>query len=71
MRIQVEKYLREYSLASRDALSIAELMEALEVKPENIILVKNACEDLVDDKLVQRVFSKKKPWYRWIINEDS
>ena len=70
MKKEISKYLREYRIASAQALSIQELMEALEVAKEDILLVKNGCEDLVDDGLVERKMAKRKPWYRWVVLDE-
>jgi len=69
MRDRIGMHLSGLISETKDAFSVQEIMEALEVPEEDILLVKNGLEELVDAKLVERKIARGKPWYRWKIEE--
>ena len=55
----------EYNKDSTMFFNVHEIMEALEVDEEDILLVKNPLEDGVDAGDYERRIAKDKAWYRY------
>jgi len=61
----IRSFLDQTAITAPNTLyNVWEIMETLEVDKDDILLVKNALEDGVDQGVYERELSKGKAWYR-------
>ena len=70
MKSKIIMHLSLKVAETKDAFSVQEIMEELDIPSEDILKVKNALESAVDTCHVMRKIARGKAWDRWKLKDE-